>query len=484
MLTSSISLTLSRWLAEAWPPWTAFLSSAAQRSREYISRIHARVIRTAGAYKLVDSSLTGVYINDVRISEKVLLQEGDTVTFGHPCGRSVNPGSRVRQPNSPFYYLFEPCSCSVEQRQGLRGERRPFPQRLPALASAGASVPVSSGMGFAPTLAGDPTGVLPGSAHQRPAISNPSSAASFLPPAASSASINSLSLTSSLPEAPGQPTLGALPPSAPGDAPRPAPLLLRSASPGEGSRTTAESSPWRSLEATHFPFSQGSPESKNPSTPSGSEETVADDPQSGVSVSAAAGLPEDLVQVPGVSPVGGSEISVSSTEELLPGDSGHAEEMREVDVDQGPEDTAGPGAQAQVRGAASRIQSPREEHQESCGEKALPEASGWAENRASNLTVQNLAQLPAESGEAELDAASRASDDFSSAEETDGDLLDSDSSAKWTQEEFDSERESPALLPKNLSCETRRSDDEISLQSGLLRVVTTWTWSPMQMQAC
>ncbi|XP_077788779.1 nuclear GTPase SLIP-GC isoform X2 [Podarcis muralis] len=354
---------------------------------------------------------------------------------------------------------FEPCSCSAEQRQGLCGERRPFPQRLPALASAGASVPVSSRMGFAPTLAEEPPGALPGSAHQRPAFSNPSSAASFLPPAAS---IDSLGLASGLPEAPGQPTVGTLPPSAPGDAPRPVPLLLRSASPGEGSRTTAGSSPWSSLEATHFPFSQGSPESKNPSTPSGSEETVADDPRSRVSVSAAAGLPEDLAQVPGVSPVGGSELSVSSTEERLPGDSDHAEEMREEDVDQGPEDTAGPDAQAQVRGAASRmeIQSPREEHQESSREKALPEASGWA----SNLTVQNLAQLPAKSGEAELDAASRASDDFSSAEETDGDLLDSDSSAKWSQEEFDSERESPALLPRNLSCETRRSDDEISLQ--------------------
>ncbi|XP_033012065.1 nuclear GTPase SLIP-GC [Lacerta agilis] len=443
----------------------SFLSSAAQRSREYISRIHARVIRTAGAYELVDSSLTGVYINDIRISDKVVLQEGDTVTFGHPRWRSVNPGSRVRQPNSPFYYLFEPCSCNTEQMQGLCGERRPFPQRLPALAPAGASVPVSSRMGFAATLTGDPPGALPGSAHQHPATSNPTlpgaSAASFLPPAASSAPINSLSLAPSLPEAPGQPTPRALPRSAPGDAHRPVPPLLRSALPGEGSRTTAEPSPWRIPEATHFPFSRGGPESKNPSTPSGSEETIADDPQSGISVSAAAGLPEDLPQVPGVSPVGGSELSVSSTEELVPGDSDHAEEMREVGMDQGTEDTAGPDAQAQVR---VEIQSPREEHQESFREKASPEASGRAENGASNLTAQNLAQLPAKSGEAELDAASRASGDFSSGKETDSDFLDSDSSAKWSQEKFDSERENPALLPRNLSCETRRSDDEISLQ--------------------
>ncbi|XP_060134185.1 nuclear GTPase SLIP-GC isoform X2 [Zootoca vivipara] len=436
-----------------------FLSSAAQGSREYISRIHARVIRTAGAYELVDSSLTGVYINDIRISEKVVLQEGDTVTFGHPCWKSVKPGSRVRQPNSPFYYLFEPCSCNTEQIQGQCGERRPFPQRLPALASAGASVPASSRMGFAPTLTGDPPGALPGSARQRPAISNPTRpgtpAASFLPPATSSASINSLHLASSLTEAPGQPTPGALPFSAPGGAHRPG--SLRSASPGEGSRTTAELSPWRSLEATHFPFSQGSPESKNPSTPSGSEETIADDPRSGISVSAAAGLPEELLQVPGVSQVGGSELPVSSTEEMVPGDSDHAEERREVDMDQGTGDTAGPDPLA---ASGMEIQSPREEHQESFREKASPEASGWAENRASNFTVQNLAQLPAKSGEAELDAASRASEDFSSSgEETDSDLSDSDSSAK-----FDSERESAALLPRNLSRETRRSDDEISLQ--------------------
>ncbi|XP_048338637.1 uncharacterized protein LOC125425137 [Sphaerodactylus townsendi] len=43
-----------------------FLSYAAPRGRDYISRNHARVIRTS-AYELVDSSLTGVFVNDVRV---------------------------------------------------------------------------------------------------------------------------------------------------------------------------------------------------------------------------------------------------------------------------------------------------------------------------------------------------------------------------------------------------------------------------------
>ncbi|KAL8181430.1 UNVERIFIED_CONTAM: hypothetical protein K2H54_001659, partial [Gekko kuhli] len=56
-------------------------------------------------YELVDSSLTGVYVNDVRISGRVSLQEGDTITFGHPDWQSITLGGRARQPNSPFYFL-------------------------------------------------------------------------------------------------------------------------------------------------------------------------------------------------------------------------------------------------------------------------------------------------------------------------------------------------------------------------------------------
>lgn len=43
-----------------------FLGCATPRGNDYISRIHARVIRTS-TYDLVDSSLTGVYVNDLRI---------------------------------------------------------------------------------------------------------------------------------------------------------------------------------------------------------------------------------------------------------------------------------------------------------------------------------------------------------------------------------------------------------------------------------
>ncbi|KYO40922.1 transcription factor 19 [Alligator mississippiensis] len=88
-----------------------FISCPTTNGGDYMSRIHARVIRTAGTYRLVDSSLTGVYVNDVRINGTVILQEGDTVIFGHPTGDGIWPGVQVRQPNSEFYFLFERCSC-------------------------------------------------------------------------------------------------------------------------------------------------------------------------------------------------------------------------------------------------------------------------------------------------------------------------------------------------------------------------------------
>ncbi|ETE62383.1 putative protein C01G6.5, partial [Ophiophagus hannah] len=81
------------------------LPAATTTDLNYISRIHARIIRTDGEYVLVDSSLTGVYVNDIRIKGRVNLREGDTVTFGHPAGKNLLLGSHTRQPNSPFYFL-------------------------------------------------------------------------------------------------------------------------------------------------------------------------------------------------------------------------------------------------------------------------------------------------------------------------------------------------------------------------------------------
>ncbi|XP_077665747.1 uncharacterized protein LOC144260827 isoform X1 [Eretmochelys imbricata] len=114
-----------------------FISGPVSERRDYISRTHARVIRTNDTYRLVDSSLTGVYVNDVRINGTINLQEGDTVTFGHPAGNGIRSGTRVRQPNSEFYFLFEHCYCRIDQLQSACGEiRNSLPQvQLPLLTS-------------------------------------------------------------------------------------------------------------------------------------------------------------------------------------------------------------------------------------------------------------------------------------------------------------------------------------------------------------
>ncbi|XP_037747721.1 uncharacterized protein LOC102933829 isoform X10 [Chelonia mydas] len=114
-----------------------FISGPVSERRDYISRTHARVIRTNDTYRLVDSSLTGVYVNDVRINGTINLQEGDTVTFGHPAGNGIRSGTQVRQPNSEFYFLFEHCYCRIDQLQSARGEmRNSLPQvQLPLLTS-------------------------------------------------------------------------------------------------------------------------------------------------------------------------------------------------------------------------------------------------------------------------------------------------------------------------------------------------------------
>ncbi|KAK9402802.1 nuclear GTPase SLIP-GC [Crotalus adamanteus] len=136
---------------------------------KYISRIHARIIRTDGAYILVDSSLTGVYVNDIRIEGRVILREGDTVTFGHPAGKNLLLGSHTRQPNSPFYFLFEHCNCCPDQMQSVYAERRNFSQLLkrPDMVSAGVSHPGNPNLAFVhhiprPQMA--LPGVLPGQA--------------------------------------------------------------------------------------------------------------------------------------------------------------------------------------------------------------------------------------------------------------------------------------------------------------------------------
>ncbi|GCB80329.1 hypothetical protein scyTo_0017148, partial [Scyliorhinus torazame] len=107
------------------------LSSANESRSRTISRTHARVIRSSpdNQHRLVDSSFSGVYINDRRIDGEVILKEGDTVTFGHPQGSQVEQGERVRQPNSEFYFLFELCDCQQEGSNGQSQGPRPSSQQ-------------------------------------------------------------------------------------------------------------------------------------------------------------------------------------------------------------------------------------------------------------------------------------------------------------------------------------------------------------------
>lgn len=68
--------------------------SCATGGGNYISRIHARVIRTSETYELVDSSLRGVYVNDVRIGGKwpLLFFQGSEGTDGF-APVELRPGS-------------------------------------------------------------------------------------------------------------------------------------------------------------------------------------------------------------------------------------------------------------------------------------------------------------------------------------------------------------------------------------------------------
>ncbi|XP_058030734.1 nuclear GTPase SLIP-GC [Ahaetulla prasina] len=144
-------------------------AAATTTDLNYISRIHARIIRTDSDYVLVDSSLTGVYVNDIRIKGRVNLREGDTVTFGHPAGKNLLLGSHTRQPNSPFYFLFEHCDCGPDQMQSVYGDRRNFPQLLkcPDMVSAEVSHPGNPNLAFAHNVSRPQMtlpGVLPGPA--------------------------------------------------------------------------------------------------------------------------------------------------------------------------------------------------------------------------------------------------------------------------------------------------------------------------------
>ncbi|XP_050795238.1 nuclear GTPase SLIP-GC isoform X2 [Gopherus flavomarginatus] len=246
-----------------------FVSCPVSERRDYISRTHARVIRTNDTYRLVDSSLTGVYVNDVRINGTVSLQEGDTVTFGHPAGNGIRPGTRVRQPNSEFYFLFEHCYCRIDQLRSARGEvRNSLPQiQLPLLTSPEVPPVYNSGLVFENNV-GLPiisqlartsqvvqnSGAPPKSSTrcgdmQPPTVSVTlplTSAGPVLSSVKSSLCTNSVNVTSNKLEMPATSTSTATPNTSLEDYTRPNSQIVRSASPEyvhrKGSTVTAEPS--------------------------------------------------------------------------------------------------------------------------------------------------------------------------------------------------------------------------------------------------
>ncbi|XP_042319361.1 nuclear GTPase SLIP-GC [Sceloporus undulatus] len=242
-----------------------FFSATVACGRQYISRIHARVIRNADKFVLVDSSLTGVYVNDLRICDRIDLQEGDTVTFGHPEGRKIKAGARVRQPNSPFYFLFERCHCSASQMQCLCDNKRILPNECPALASVGTSLPANTSLGLVAHISLS----CATEAHhgpQHPDIITLTAPLTSAVATVSSAPTNSFNMTSGLPKEPGQIGPPASTFSSREDVCRPASRLLRSTSPdytvlGESSLVSSDSSPQTTLEVTDNLSLQGSSES-------------------------------------------------------------------------------------------------------------------------------------------------------------------------------------------------------------------------------
>eukprot|EP00058_Branchiostoma_floridae_P019509 XP_002604999.1 hypothetical protein BRAFLDRAFT_129807 [Branchiostoma floridae] len=83
------------------------ICSSAWPQRIFLSRRHCRLVRSAAddSHRLIDSSMTGVYVNDVKIAGSCVLEEGDVVTFGHPKGDTIKAGTRVRQPDSEHQFV-------------------------------------------------------------------------------------------------------------------------------------------------------------------------------------------------------------------------------------------------------------------------------------------------------------------------------------------------------------------------------------------
>ncbi|KAL3115980.1 hypothetical protein niasHT_007280 [Heterodera trifolii] len=77
-----------------------------------ISRDHSEIIGETDnkgnlRYYISDRSLNGTYVNDTRVKEKVLLNEGDLIKFGHVNGAAIKPGEHAPQQSAEFIFRFE-----------------------------------------------------------------------------------------------------------------------------------------------------------------------------------------------------------------------------------------------------------------------------------------------------------------------------------------------------------------------------------------
>ncbi|XP_052063102.1 uncharacterized protein LOC127702839 [Mytilus californianus] len=103
-----------------------FIIDSANRNRSlYISRIHARVVKQDNKHILYDDSRNGVFVNNSKIGDSIHLNEGDRVTFGHHIGENLAIGTRRRQPDSEYQFIFERCNCGLQNqgRQTAMGSR-------------------------------------------------------------------------------------------------------------------------------------------------------------------------------------------------------------------------------------------------------------------------------------------------------------------------------------------------------------------------
>lgn len=104
-----------------------YLDSA--KLKNFISRSHAEIHAKKsedGQYVFVlhNKGLNGTFINDIKMNQFILLQEGDKITFGHTNGFKLEPGQRANQPNSEFEFVFEKVPARFAEADSTSGEVR------------------------------------------------------------------------------------------------------------------------------------------------------------------------------------------------------------------------------------------------------------------------------------------------------------------------------------------------------------------------